>query len=79
MPNFSRSGLKVMQVQFSEALHFEISGVSLSCMLFRKVWRYRRPEPPPSHVSTTNSVEKTFASFAPYPLRPPVSFFSSSL
>lgn len=33
----------------------------------------------PSAVSIVNSVEKILASLAPYPLRPPVVFFSESL
>jgi hypothetical protein len=60
----ARSGLKVMHVQLSEALQAVILGASFAVMLERNTWRYRRPRVP-SHVSTTNSVEKMLASLAP--------------
>ena len=78
MPNLPRSGVKVTRVKFSVALHAAIAGASLACMLSEKTCRYRLPEPAPSAVSTTNSVEKMLASLAPNPLRPPVTFFSPS-
>ena len=61
MLNLARSGLKVMQVQLSVGLHLVTTGSHFSPMLFLNTWRYRRWRLP-SHVSTTNSVEKMFAS-----------------
>ena len=77
MLNLARSGLNVMQVQLSFGLHLVTTGALFSDMLFRNTWRYRRSRDP-SHVSMTNSELKMLASFAPYPLRPPVTFFSPS-
>ncbi len=56
---------------YTRTLQADICGSPLAVMLALNTCRYARLRRP-SHVSITNSVEKMFASFAPYPLRPPV-------
>ncbi len=58
-------------------MRFLTFGSDLEDMLFFQVWEKNLPALQSTH-STLNSVEKMLASLAPYPLRPPVVFFSSS-
>eukprot|EP01083_Nonionella_stella_P190964 707153_1 len=77
MSNLARSGLKVMCVQSGPA-NDVITDLARELMLRENTclkWFLRFPSP----VSTINSVEKTLASLAPYPLRPPVVFRSESV
>ena len=64
MSNLARSGRNVIAVQLSPGLHALTSGADLRLMLSANVCLKRRWRAP-SAVSTTNSVEKMLASFAP--------------
>ena len=78
IPNLARSGTNEIFVQSSPLALSLIDGLPQISMLSFHTCLYRLPDPDDA-VSTVNSVEKMFASFAPYPLRPPVTFFWSSL
>ena len=77
IPNLARSGTNEIFVQSSPLALSLIDGLPQISMLSFHTCLYRLPDPDDA-VSTVNSVEKMFASFAPYPLRPPVVFFSLS-
>ena len=71
IPNLARSGTNEIFVQSSPLALSLIDGLPQISMLSFHTCLYRLPDPDDA-VSTVNSVEKMFASFAPYPLRPPV-------
>ena len=77
MPKRAKSGANDTRVQLSLDEQADTSAGPTTDMLAPNSWRYARLRDP-SAVSTRNFVENTLASLAPYPLRPPVTFFCAS-